>query len=131
MSETGKSTDVEPVSQATPKEAKTKEVRGKGVEEAKKEKVAEEKEEDKVLEEKALTVNLRRAYLSYGRKAAPKAIKIVRKAASKAFKTEDVKLSSSVNEALWRRGKAKTDRKISLRIQKLESGVVRVLAAEG
>ncbi|MEJ5292372.1 MAG: hypothetical protein WHS82_02145 [Candidatus Methanosuratincola sp.] len=98
----------------------------------KEEKAPEVEEEEKVVEEKLININLRHAYLSYGRKAAPKAVRLVKKAASKAFKTEEteVRLSSSVNEALWRRGKTKTERRIALRVQKLESGVVRVLKAE-
>lgn len=87
-------------------------------------------EEEKVVEEKVIKVNLRHAYLTYGRKAAPKAVRLVKKVASKAFKTEDVKISAPVNETLWQRGKTKTARKIALRVQKLESGIVRVLVAE-
>ncbi len=98
----------------------------------KEEKAPEVEEEEKIIEEKLINVNLRHANLSYGRKAAPKAVRIVKKVASKAFKTgeDEVKISSSVNETLWRRGKTKTERRISLRVLKLESGVVRVLKAE-
>lgn len=139
MSEAEKKAEVESTSKATSEGVeKPKEDAEKGVPHEKEEKVTEKKtaeereeEEEKVVEEKSIKVNLRHAYLSYGRKAAPKAIKIVRKAASKAFRTEDVRLSPPVNEALWRRGKTKTERKITLRIQKLESGVARVLSAEG
>uniref|UniRef100_A0A7J3V0K9 Large ribosomal subunit protein eL31 n=1 Tax=Candidatus Methanosuratincola petrocarbonis (ex Vanwonterghem et al. 2016) TaxID=1867261 RepID=A0A7J3V0K9_9CREN len=100
--------------------------------EQKEEKAPEAVDEEKVVEEKLIRVNLRHAYLSYGRKATPKAVRLVKKTASRAFKTaeDEVKLSSSVNETLWRRGKTKTERKVSLRVQKLESGVVRVLMAE-
>lgn len=100
--------------------------------EQKEAKTSEEEEEEKVVEEKLITVNLRHAYLSYGRKATPKAVRLVKKAVSRVFKAaeDEVKLTSPMNEALWRRGKTKTERKISLRVQKLESGVVRVLKAE-
>ncbi len=100
--------------------------------EKKEEKAPEVEEEEKVVEEKLINVNLRHAYLSYGRKATPKAVRLVKRVASRAFKIgeDEVKLSSAVNEALWRRGKTKTERRISLRVQKLESGVVRVLKAE-
>lgn len=100
--------------------------------EKKEEKAPEVEDEEKVVEEKLINVNLRHAYLSYGRKATPKAVRLVKRVASRAFKIGEgeVKLSSSVNEALWRRGKTKTERRISLRVQKLESGVVRVLKAE-
>ncbi|MEN3056577.1 MAG: hypothetical protein ABC542_00195 [Candidatus Methanosuratincola petrocarbonis] len=104
----------------------------KAAEAPKEQKAPEVEDEEKVVEEKLISVNLRHAYLSYGRKATPKAVRIVKKVASRAFKAAEgeVKLSSSVNEALWRRGKTKTERRISLRVQKLESGVVRVLKAE-
>lgn len=120
-----KDTEVAPPAPPTKKEAEAPK-------EQKAEKAPEVEEEEKVVEEKLINVNLRHAYLSYGRKATPKAVRLVKKVASKAFKTDEaeVKLSSSVNEALWRRGKTKTERRISLRVQKLESGVVRVLKAE-
>ncbi|MCQ5376565.1 MAG: 60S ribosomal protein L31 [Candidatus Methanomethylicia archaeon] len=104
----------------------------KGKKKKKREREAEEeKDEEKVLEEKSLTVNLRHAYLTYGRKAAPKAVRFVKEKARRVFKTEDVKLDKSVNEILWSRGKTKTERKIVVKVQKLEGGEVRVLAAEG
>jgi len=90
----------------------------------------EEKEEDKVLEEKVMTINLRHAFLTYGRKATPKAVRLVKRVTCKAFKTEDVSLDNSLNEFLWARGKTKTARRVTVKVQKLESGKVRVLPAE-
>jgi len=90
----------------------------------------EEKEEDKVLEEKVMTINLRHAFLTYGRKATPKAVRLVKRVTCKAFKTDDVSLDKSLNEFLWTRGKTKTARRVTVKVQKLESGKVRVLPAE-
>jgi len=99
-------------------------------EEKAKEKKEKEEEEDKVVEEKVVTINLRHAYLTYGRKAAPKAVRLVKKVTKKIFKTEDVTIDNSLNAILWSRGKTKTERKVSVKVQKLKSGTVRVLPAE-
>ena len=99
-------------------------------EEKAKEKKEKEEEEDKVVEEKVITINLRHAYLTYGRKAAPKAVRLVKKVTKKIFKTEDVTIDNSLNAILWSRGKTKTERKVSVKVQKLKSGTVRVLPAE-
>ncbi|MGC8935983.1 MAG: hypothetical protein ACP5KV_01270, partial [Candidatus Methanomethylicaceae archaeon] len=88
-----------------------------------------EEKEEKVVEEKVVTVILRHAYLTYGRKAAPKAIKLVRKISQKIADTEDVKIDNELNALLWSRGKTKTLRKISIKVQKLEDGTARVLPA--
>ncbi|MEN3035441.1 MAG: hypothetical protein ABC537_03970 [Candidatus Methanosuratincola sp.] len=118
------------VAEASPPAPPTK--AAEALKEQKEETAPEAVDEEKVVEEKVIRVNLRHAYLTYGRKAAPKAVHLVKKVASRVFKAaeDEVKLSSPVNETLWRRGKTKTERKISLRVQKLESGVVRVLKAE-
>ncbi|MEM2059052.1 MAG: hypothetical protein QXO76_12505, partial [Thermoproteota archaeon] len=93
------------------------------------EKKSEEEEEEKVVEEKVVTINLRHAYLTHGRKAAPKAIKLVKKISQRIADTEDVKIHSDLNALLWSRGKTKTLRRISIKVQKLEDGTARVLPA--
>jgi len=98
--------------------------------EKEKEKEKEAEDEEKVLEEKVMTINLRHAFLTYGRKATPKAVRLVKRVTCKAFKTEDVSLDKSLNEFLWARGKTKTARRVTVKVQKLESGKVRVLPAE-
>ena len=91
----------------------------------------EEEEEDKVVEEKVITINLRHAYLAYSRKQTPRSVKLVKKITQKIFKTEEgVKIDESLNAILWSRGKTKSQRKVSVKVQKLESGIVRVLPAE-
>ncbi|MGQ9760137.1 MAG: hypothetical protein ACUVQ5_06195 [Candidatus Methanomethylicaceae archaeon] len=88
-----------------------------------------EKEEEKVVEEKVFKINLRNAYLEYGRKAAPKAVRLLRKIGQRVADTEDVKIHSDLNARLWSRGKTKTLRRITIRIQKLEDGTARLLPA--
>ncbi len=122
-----------PTSQAVqPADAAPEEDETKPAAKAKKAKPAakEEEKEDKVLEEKVMTINLRHAFLTYGRKATPKAVRLVKKVTCKAFKTEDVSIDNSLNELLWARGKTKTARRVTVKVQKLESGKVRVLPAE-
>ncbi|MGA2574371.1 MAG: hypothetical protein ABSF36_09300 [Candidatus Methanomethylicaceae archaeon] len=89
----------------------------------------EEEEEVKVLEEKIITINLRHAYLAYSRKPAPRSVNLVKKIAGKIYKTKELKIDNSVNEYLWRRGKTKSERRIRVKVQKLEDDVARVLLA--
>jgi len=117
---------------------KEKEIEKKEKEEKEKEKKKEEKEkeeeeeeeESKVIEEKTVTINLRHAYLTYGRKAAPKAVRLIKKITQRIADTEEVKIHNDLNAKLWSRGKTKTLRKISIKVQKLEDGTARVLPAE-
>lgn len=97
----------------------------------KKAKVKKEKgeEEETVLEEKVVTLNLRHAYLAYSRKPTPRSVRLVKKAAGRVFKSEDIKIDQRLNAILWSRGKTKAERRVAVRIQKLEGGTVRVLPA--
>jgi large subunit ribosomal protein L31e len=116
---------------APPKEkAAAKDEKKAAAKDAKAKKAKEKEEDDKVVEEKVMTINLRHAYLAYGRKAAPKAVRLVKKVTGKVFKTDEVKIADSLNEILWSRGKTKTERRVTVKIQKLESGTIRVLPAE-
>jgi large subunit ribosomal protein L31e len=131
---------VEEASKAEPKveRAENEEVASKENEEkpapekddkkSKKEKKGEE-DEEKVLEEKVVTLNLRHAHLAYSRKPTPRSVRQVKKTAGRIFKTDDVKIDNRLNHILWSRGKTKSQRKVSVKIQKLEGGTVRVLPA--
>jgi len=88
-----------------------------------------EEEEEKVIEEKTVTINLRHAYLAHGRKAAPRAIKLVKKISQRIADSEEVKIDNDLNALLWSRGKTKTLRRVSIKVQKLEDGTARVLPA--
>jgi large subunit ribosomal protein L31e len=120
----------EPAEKKISKKGEKKEKKEKAPKEVKAEK-KEEEEEDKVVEEKEITINLRHAYLAYSRKPTPRSVRLVKKITQKIFKTEEgVKIDERLNAILWSRGKTKSQRKISVKVQKLESGTVRVLPAE-
>ncbi len=88
-----------------------------------------EEEEEKVLEEKIITLNLRHAHLAYSRKPTPRSVRLVKKAAGRIFKSDTVKIDQRVNAILWARGKTKAERRVAVKVQKLEGGTVRVLPA--
>jgi large subunit ribosomal protein L31e len=119
----------EPAEKKAPKKGEKREKKKKAPKKAKAEE--KEEEEDKVVEEKIITINLRHAYLAYSRKQTPRSVKLVKKIAQKIFKTEEgVKIDESLNAILWSRGKTKSQRKVAIKLQKLESGIVWVLPAE-
>jgi large subunit ribosomal protein L31e len=123
----------EPAEKKTHKKGEKREKKKKAPKKAKAEEKEEEEEEekDKVVEEKIITINLRHAYLAYSRKQTPRSVKLVKKIAQKIFKTEEgVKIDESLNAILWSRGKTKSQRKVAIKLQKLESGIVWVLPAE-
>ncbi len=82
-----------------------------------------------IIEEKVVTINLRRAYLASGKRAAPRAINIIRNIVKKIADTNEIKISNEVNMAIWSRGKGKTLRKISIKVQKLKDGTAKVILA--
>src|SRR5512136_1998314 len=101
----------------------------KGEKKVKPKKEKDEEEEEKVLEEKVITLNLRHAYLAYSRKQTPRSVRLVKKVAGRIFKSEDVKIDERLNAILWSRGKTKAERRVAIKVQKLEGGTVRVLPA--
>jgi large subunit ribosomal protein L31e len=115
--------------ETAPKEKAEKEAKVEGGKKAKAKKETEEEEEEKVLEEKVVTLNLRHAYLAYSRKQTPRSIRLVKKAAGRIFKSDDIKIDERLNEILWTRGKLKAARRVDVKAQKLEGGTVRVLPA--
>jgi large subunit ribosomal protein L31e len=82
-----------------------------------------------IIEEKTVTINLRKAYLASGKRAAPRAINIIRNIAKKIADTDEIKINNEVNMAIWSRGKGKTLRKISIKVQKLKDGTANVILA--
>jgi len=121
----------EPAEKKAPKKGEKREKKKKAPKKAKAEEKEEEEKEDKVVEEKVITINLRHAYLAYSRKQTPRSVKLVKKITQKIFKTEEgVKIDESLNAILWSRGKTKSQRKVSVKVQKLKSGIVWVLPAE-
>jgi large subunit ribosomal protein L31e len=115
--------------EATPKQKAKEGEDEKGEKKVKVKKEKDEEEGEKVLEEKVITLNLRHAYLAYSRKQTPRSVRLVKKAAGRIFKSDDVKIDERLNAILWSRGKTKAQRRVAIKVQKLEGGTVRVLPA--
>jgi len=115
--------------EAAPKKKTEKATPEEGEKKAKAKKEEKEGDEEKVLEEKIVTLNLRHAYLAYSRKPTPRSVRLVKKAAGRIFKSDDVKIDGRLNAILWSRGKTKSERRVAVKVQKLEGGTVRVLPA--
>jgi len=62
------------------------------------------------------TIPLREAFKAPTTKRANKAVKIVKRFLAEKLSLEDVKLDSSVNNALWNRGMEKPPRRIKLEV---------------
>jgi large subunit ribosomal protein L31e len=112
-----------------PKQKAEEGKREKGEKKSKVKKEKGEEEEETVLEEKVVTLNLRHAYLAYSRKQTPRSVRLVKKAAGRIFKSDDIKIDERLNAILWTRGKTKAERRVAVKVQKLEGGTVRVLPA--
>ena len=82
--------------------------------------------------ERIYVVPLRKVKHTPSSKAAQRAVKAVRNFIKKHMKVEedDVWIDSSVNEALWARGKYKIPSKIRVRAVKFDDGVVEVSLPE-
>jgi ribosomal protein L31E len=115
--------------EAKPKKGAEKAAPEEGETKTKAKKEKEEEEEEKILEEKIVTLNLRHAHLAYSRKPTPRSVRLVKKAAGRIFKSDDVKIDGRLNAILWSRGKTKAERRVAVKVQKLEGGIVRVLPA--
>jgi large subunit ribosomal protein L31e len=68
-------------------------------------------------EERVVTVPLRDAKAQAGHERADKAMTIIREHLAKHFSVEEdaVRLDSSINEAVWERGRSKPPRKLRIR----------------
>ena len=60
----------------------------------------------------------------------PKAVRLVREFTKKHMKSDDIKISSSVNEKIWERGIQKVPPKIKVNATKEEDGSVSVTLVE-
>jgi len=82
--------------------------------------------------ERIYVIPLRSAKHGPSSKAAPRAIKLIRKFLSRHMKVEDEKIwiDSSVNELIWSRGKYKVPSKIRVRAVRFDDGVVEVSLPE-
>ena len=82
-----------------------------------KKKGVKEKKEPEV---KVYTIPLREAFLIPRKKRVKKALVIVRKYLTQHLKSESVKISKALNEALWVRGIEKPPRKIRVKVSEEE-----------
>ena len=82
------------------------------------EKKKKTKKKDKKKQEKLYTIPLRAAFDAPRTKRAKKAVRIVQGFLMRHTKVEDVKIDSSVNEAIWERGIQKPPRKIKVKVTK-------------
>jgi len=83
-------------------------------------------------EERVVTVPLREVNAQASHKRAGRAVKIVREHLAKHFKVEleEVRLDSSINEAIWARGQRNPPRKLRVRAARFEEEGERIVEAE-
>jgi large subunit ribosomal protein L31e len=83
-------------------------------------------------EERVVTVPLRDVKAEPKHKRADKAMTLVREHLAKQFavETDEVRLDSSVNEAVWERGRKKPPSKLRVRAARFEEDGERVVEAE-
>ena len=83
-------------------------------------------------EERVVTVPLRDVNAQASHKRADRAVKVVREHLAKHFavETEEVRLDSSINEAIWARGRSKPPRKLRVRAARFEEEGERIVEAE-
>lgn len=83
-------------------------------------------------EERVITVPLRDAKAQAGHERADKAMKIVREHLAKHFSVEEdaVRLDSSINEAVWERGRSKPPRKLRVRAARFTEEGEAIVEAE-
>ena len=72
------------------------------------------------------TVPLARAWVSPKRHRTKRAINMIREFAMRHMKSSEVKIDEEVNEEIWRRGIEKPPRRITVKMDKGEDGIVTV-----
>ena len=89
-------------------------------------------EEEAPLEERIYVIPLRRAWAAPRKKRAPRAVRLIKEFARRHMKAEEVRISPELNEFLWSRGIEKPPRRVRVRMERYEEGLVKVhLAEEG
>ncbi|MFH0748607.1 MAG: 50S ribosomal protein L31e [Candidatus Bathyarchaeota archaeon] len=88
-------------------------------------------DEKNVILERVYTVPLEHAWISPIKKRTPRQLRILRSFIIKHMKADTVRISSEVNEKLWRRGIEGRTRKIRVKAIKDKENVVTVYLAEG
>ncbi|MFP4631830.1 MAG: 50S ribosomal protein L31e [Halobacteriota archaeon] len=84
------------------------------------------------MEERVITVPLRDARSAPKQERADKAMKLVREDLARQFDADadEVNLDTTINHAVWSRGRTKVPSKLRIRAAKFEDGVVEAEMAE-
>ena len=90
----------------------------------------EGEEEERPVLERVYVVPLRRAWAAPRKKRVPRAIRLIKEFAKRHMKAEEVKISPELNEYMWSRGIEKPPRRVKVRMEKYEDGLVKVYLAE-
>ena len=86
--------------------------------------------EQKIELERIYTVPLSRAWITARHKRTRRAVKILREFAEKHMKSEEIKIDTELNERLWIRGITRPPRRITVKMEKDEDGVVTISLPE-
>ncbi|MCL5066935.1 MAG: 60S ribosomal protein L31 [Thaumarchaeota archaeon] len=82
--------------------------------------------EQKAELERLYTVPLSRAWIAARHRRTRRAVNILREFAEKHMKSSEIKIDTDLNEELWKRGITKPPRRITVRMEKDEDGVVTI-----
>lgn len=82
------------------------------------------KQEQKI--ERVYTVPLTRAWITARHKRTKRAVKVLREFAERHMKSSEIKIDTNLNEKLWYRGITKPPRRITVKMEKDEDGVVTI-----
>jgi len=82
--------------------------------------------EQEVEVERVYTVPLSRAWIAARHRRTRRAINILREFAEHHMKSSEIKIDTDLNEELWRRGITKPPRRITVKMEKDEDGVVTI-----
>ncbi len=76
--------------------------------------------------ERVYTVPLSRAWIAARHRRTRRAVHILREFAEHHMKSSEIKIDTELNEALWKRGITKPPRRITVKMEKDEDGVVTI-----
>ena len=76
--------------------------------------------------ERVYTVPLSRAWITARHKRTKRAVRMIREFAEHHMKSSEIKIDTELNEELWRRGITKPPRRITVKMEKDEDGLVTI-----
>ena len=86
--------------------------------------------EEEPIEVRTYVIPLGKTRVTSRKKRAPRAIRLIREFARRHMKAEEVKIAPELNEYIWSRGIEKPPRRVKVRMEKYEGGLVKVYLAE-